>query len=101
MRRKKSSKNKRSPRSTRSPKRKGSTRRNHPLKVKGTTRAKRSYRKMSTKDKCKRYLQRKVSENLGLFKSGRYISRQQALAVSYKQAEKKYPRCRSVFIKRM
>ena len=31
------------------------------------------------------------------YKRGRYKSHKQALAVSYSQAKKKYPRCRSVF----
>lgn len=60
-------------------------------------RSKKRSRKMSTKDKCKKYLQKKIKENLGEYKRGRYVSRKQAIAVSYSQAKSKYPKCRSVF----
>ena len=62
--------------------------------IKGSNRKR---KKMSTRDKCKRYLKKRISENIGLYKSGRFISRKQAIAVSYSQAKKKYSRCRSIF----
>ena len=58
---------------------------------------KRSRKKLSQKERCKRYLQKKIKTNIGEYKKGRYISPKQAIAVSYAQTKKKYPRCRSVF----
>ena len=58
---------------------------------------KNSRKKLSTKEKCKKYLQKKIKINMSEYKRGRYKSHKQALAVSYSQAKKKYPRCRSVF----
>ena len=58
---------------------------------------KNSRKKLSTKEKCKKYLQKKIKINMSEYKLGRYKSHKQALAVSYSQAKKKYPRCRSVF----
>jgi hypothetical protein len=60
------------------------------------TKKKRSKR-VSNVNKCKKYLQKKIRINMSEYKNGRYVSRKQALAVSYSQTKKKYPRCRSVF----
>lgn len=38
------------------------------------------------------YLQKKIKENMREWKEGRWVSQKQALAVSYSQARKKYPR---------
>jgi Mg-chelatase subunit ChlI len=44
--------------------------------------------------KCKDRLGDKIRINMGEFKSGRYKSRQQAIAVSYAQVQKMYPACK-------
>lgn len=53
------------------------------------------------KSKCKSYLAKKMKENMHKWKhqkrmkNGRYISTQkQAMAISYSQTKKKYPRCK-------
>jgi hypothetical protein len=50
-------------------------------------------RRLSSK-KCKDHLQKKIRINMGEYKSGRYSSRAQAVAVSYAQVKKKYPSCK-------
>jgi hypothetical protein len=52
----------------------------------------RSPRKSSKK--CRERLQKKIRINMAEYKSGRYSSRAQALAVSYAQVKKKYPSCK-------
>jgi hypothetical protein len=42
---------------------------------------------------CKTRLRNKIKINLDEYKKGRYVSRQQAIAVSYAQIKKKYPKC--------
>ena len=42
---------------------------------------------------CKTRLRNKIKINLDEYKKGRYSSRQQAIAVSYAQVKKKYPKC--------
>ena len=49
-----------------------------------------------SKGKCREYLQKKISKNIKEYKSGRYSSRAQAVAVSYSQVNKKYPSCKRV-----
>ena len=44
--------------------------------------------------KCRSYLQKKIKKNMAEYKSGRYSSRAQAVAVSYAQVKKKYPSCK-------
>jgi hypothetical protein len=44
--------------------------------------------------KCRSYLQKKIKKNMAEYKSGRYSSRAQAVAVSYAQVKKKYPACK-------
>jgi hypothetical protein len=56
-------------------------------------------RKLYSKKNCKSKLSRKIKINMKEYKSGRYKSRQQALAVSYSQIKKKYPRCKRFFKK--
>ena len=56
-----------------------------------------SFRRRSTRKsskKCRERLQKKIRINMGEYKSGRYSSRAQALAVSYAQIKKKYPSCK-------
>ena len=50
-------------------------------------------RRLSSK-KCKDHLQKKIRINMAEYKSGRYSSRAQAVAVSYAQIKKKYPSCK-------
>jgi hypothetical protein len=50
----------------------------------------RSKRSKST-DRFYPYLKKKISENIKEYKKGRWVSPQQAVAVSYSQARKKYP----------
>lgn len=47
-----------------------------------------------SKSKCKKYLQDKISINIDEYKTGRYSSRSQAIAVSYSQVLKKHPKCK-------
>ena len=49
-------------------------------------------RKMSRK--CQKALSNKIKINMKEYKTGRYISPKQAIAVSYSQTIKKYPRCK-------
>ena len=57
-------------------------------------------RSKKSKSKCKKYLQDKIKINMNEYKSGRYSSRSQAIAVSYSQIFKKHPRCKRVLSKR-
>ena len=52
------------------------------------------------KSKCRTALSKKIKINIGEFKSGRYKSKAQAIAVSYSQVSKKYPRCKRYLQKR-
>lgn len=61
------------------------------FKLTRRTRHRMSKRRMS---KCKKYLQKKIKINMHEYKKGRFVSRKQALAVSYSQTRKKYPRCK-------
>lgn len=47
----------------------------------------------SSKKVCRKRLSKKISVNMKEYKSGRWSSRKQALAVSYSQIRKKYPEC--------
>jgi hypothetical protein len=57
--------------------------------------SKKSYcKKMSPLSRrCKNALKKKVEINIKEYKKGRYVSRAQAVAVSYSQIKKKYPKC--------
>jgi hypothetical protein len=59
-----------------------------------------SKRKSKKRSKCKTYLQDKISINMNEYKSGRYVSRQQAIAVAYSQVGKKHPHCKRFLAKR-
>ena len=48
----------------------------------------------SPSKKCREHLQKKIRINMAEYKSGRYSSRAQAVAVSYAQVRKKYPSCK-------
>jgi hypothetical protein len=47
--------------------------------------------------KCYNMLSDKIKKNLKEYKSGRYVSRQQAIAVSYSQIRDKFPCCKKYF----
>lgn len=55
--------------------------------------AKRSYRS-ALKKSCKERLKDKIKENMKEWKSGKYSSQKQALAVSYSQIKKMFPNCK-------
>ena len=61
---------------------------------KSSKRKKTSKRRSKNKSKCKKYLQNKIRINMDEYKTGRYKSRSQAIAVSYSQVLKKHPRCK-------
>ena len=56
--------------------------------------------KMRYTSKCKQYLQDKIRINMDEYKSGRFSSRQQAIAVSYSQTIKKHPSCKRVLTRK-
>jgi len=51
-------------------------------------------RRSRSKSKCKKFLKDKIRINIDEYKSGRYSSRSQAIAVSYSQVLKKHPKCK-------
>jgi hypothetical protein len=61
---------------------------------------KRRKSKRRSKSKCKKYLQKKIRINMNEYKTGRYKSRSQAIAVSYKQVGKKHPACKRILRKK-
>lgn len=50
-----------------------------------------------TNSACNQLLKKKIRKNMDEYKSGRYSSRQQALAVSYSQVKKMSPYCSRYF----
>ena len=78
---------------------------------KRSTKSRRSYARKSRKGRpkkkmsalsrsCKNKLNNKIKINLDEYKKGRYSSRAQAVAVSYAQIKKKYPKCRKTLSRR-
>ena len=57
-------------------------------------RSKRSKKRSKRRSKCKSYLSKKIGINIAEYKSGRYISKSQAIAVAYSQVRKKHPACK-------
>ena len=45
-------------------------------------------------DFCKRQLQKKIKINIAEYKTGRWVSPKQAVAVSYSQTRRKFPECK-------
>lgn len=43
---------------------------------------------------CKRELQKKIRINIEEYKTGRWVSPKQAVAVSYSQTRRKFPECK-------
>ena len=68
-----------------------STRKSRSRRPRKSRRSLRTSRKVG---KCRSYLQKKIKKNMTEYKSGRYSSRAQAVAVSYAQVKKKYPSCK-------
>jgi hypothetical protein len=68
---------------------------------KNKTRIKKSKRrtKRKYKSKCRQRLNDKIKINMKEYKQGLFKSRKQAIAVSYSQTRKKYPRCKKSFSK--
>tara|TARA_R100001163_G_C5068418_1_gene208673 strand:- start:2338 stop:2496 length:159 start_codon:yes stop_codon:yes gene_type:complete len=46
---------------------------------------------------CKRRLQKKINQNMKEYEAGKFVSRSQALAVSYSQVNKQYPKCQKFY----
>ena len=67
---------------------------------KSIKKSKRRKRSKRSKSKCRKYLQDKISINMGEYKKGKFSSRKQALAVSYSQVKKKSPGCKRFFSRR-
>lgn len=61
-------------------------------KVKSVTK-----KRSATKKSCQNSLKRKIGININEYKKGRFISRQQAVAVSYSQVKKSRPSCSRYF----
>ena len=51
--------------------------------------------KRMTRKKCRSLLSKKIGINMNEYKSGRYSSPSQAIAVSYSQIKKWYPSCKN------
>ncbi len=64
------------------------------------TRRAASKKSRGTRGKCRTYLKSKISTNIKEYKKGRYTSRAQAVAVSYRQVAKKHPSCKRVLKRR-
>lgn len=63
------------------------------IKTRSTRKVRSKVRSKKLSAKCKKFLQKKIRINMGEYKSGRFKSRAQALAVSYSQMRKKFPKC--------
>ena len=51
-------------------------------------------KKSKRNSKCRKVLSKKIAINMDEFKHGRFVSRAQAIAVSYSQVKKHYPKCK-------
>jgi hypothetical protein len=56
--------------------------------------------KRKTKSKCRQRLNDKIKINMKEYKVGLFKTRKQAIAVSYAQTLKKYPRCKKSFTRK-
>jgi len=61
---------------------------------------KRSNKRGSVKSKCRQWLQDKIKVNMKELKKGRWVSRAQAVAVSYSQVKKSHPQCKRSLAKK-
>ena len=50
-----------------------------------------------TEERCKEALKEKIRINIREYKEGKYISRQQAIAVAYSTLSRKHPNCKKIF----
>lgn len=64
--------------------------------------SKKSYRKKlaDKKRRCQSLISNKIREIMPEYHSGRYKSRQQAIAVAYSMVKKRYPSCKRLLTKR-
>ena len=63
-------------------------------KSRGRKKSRKSKGRKKSPSKCKELLKQKIKQNIEEYKDGKYVSRQQAVAVSYSQMNKSYPYCR-------
>ena len=63
-------------------------------RCKNRTDGKLCYRHNSKSDFCKNQLRNKIRINMDEYKTGRWKSPKQAVAVSYSQVRRKYPQCK-------
>ena len=56
-------------------------------------------KKKDNKSICKSLLNTKIYKNIKEFKNGRWVSKAQAIAVSFSQVKKKRPSCKKIFKK--
>ena len=67
--------------------------RKYKRKTKRKSNKKKKSKSISKSVSCRDRLKNKIRINMHEYKSGRYKSRQQAIAVSYSQIRKMYPQC--------
>ena len=60
-----------------------------------------SSRKSSRKSQCRKWLSDKIGINMAELKKGRWVSRSQAIAVSYSETNKKHPSCKKILSRRL
>ena len=60
----------------------------------GRGKSKRRRTKRKAKSKCRQRLNNKIIINMKEYKNGLFKTRKQAIAVSYSQTLKKYPKCK-------
>ena len=70
------------------------------MRGRGKTKSRRKTRKSKSKSKCRQRLNDKIKINMKEYKTGLFQSRKQAIAVSYSQTLKKYPRCKKSFARK-
>lgn len=92
-----SSRKKRRSRRTSKSKVKKQTSRKPSRTTKGKKPSRKRSRKVDVQTLCKRRLQKKIEMNIKEYEQGKFISRQQALAVAYSQVNSKYPECRQFY----
>ena len=69
-------------------------------KRRGSKQIKKRTVRSAVKSKCRDYLQTKIKKNMKELKKGRWVSRAQAVAVSYSQVKKSHPNCKRSLAKR-
>jgi hypothetical protein len=79
---------------------KKSTRSSKGIKRDHGSRKRSSNKRGSVKSKCRQWLQDKIKKNMKELKKGRWVSRAQAIAVSYSQVKKSHPQCKRSLAKK-